>query len=194
MNIMVRCISRLQAHQQIEDLRLDRDVERRDRTRRRSAARAPGQRAGDADPLALAAAQRRRPARREIGGQADRRHQLLDARLRIAAAGQTPMDAQHLGQRLARRSACGLSEACGSWKTICARLAKARTGPAWSSASTSAPSKSTRPAVGFDQAQHRAAERALAAAAFADQAQRLAARELETDAVRPRGPSGAGSG
>jgi hypothetical protein len=55
MNISERCISCLQVHQQVDDLRLDGHVERADRLVADDQLRLEHQRARDADALALAA-------------------------------------------------------------------------------------------------------------------------------------------
>ena len=104
MNIMVSCMLGLQPHEQVEHLRLDRDVERRDRLVGDDQLGAEGERAGDADPLTLAAAQGRGPARGELRRQADRGHQRGDA---IGPLGRRAdlVHAQRLGQGLAPRSA-----------------------------------------------------------------------------------------
>ena len=68
--------ARLQLEQQVQHLRLDRDVERRDRLVGDDQARVGGQRAGDADALALAAAEGVREAMHEFGPQADQAQQL----------------------------------------------------------------------------------------------------------------------
>ena len=72
----------LEVAQQVEDLRLDRDVERRDRLVGDQQLGLERERAGDADPLALAAGELVRVAVVVLGVQPDRLHQLLHARLR----------------------------------------------------------------------------------------------------------------
>ena len=59
MNRMVSAEPRLQVQQQVDDLGLDRDVERRDRLVGDEQLGLDGERAGDADALALAAARTR---------------------------------------------------------------------------------------------------------------------------------------
>ncbi len=61
---------RPQLEQQVQDLRLDRDVEGRDRLVGDHQARVGGERAGDADALALAAREGVREAVHELGPQA----------------------------------------------------------------------------------------------------------------------------
>ena len=68
--------SRLQIDEQVDDLRLDRDVERGERLVGDDEARLDGERARDADALALAAGELVRIARRDLGAQADDVEQL----------------------------------------------------------------------------------------------------------------------
>ena len=68
--------ARLQLEQQVQHLRLDRDVERRDRLVGHDEARVGGERPGDADALALAAAEGVREAMHEFGPQAHQAKQL----------------------------------------------------------------------------------------------------------------------
>ena len=60
-----------QVHQQVQDLRLNRDIKRRDRLVQDQQGGVEGQRAGDADALALAPGQFMRKPRRLSGRQAD---------------------------------------------------------------------------------------------------------------------------
>ena len=103
------------------------------------------ERAREADPLALAAGELVRVARGGVGRQADDLEQLAHAPPRLAAPG----EAVH-AQRLATIRPTlwrGLSDANGSWKTICIRRRSGR-----SSASPrpvmSWPSKTILPPVG----------------------------------------------
>ena len=66
----------LQVGQQVDDLRLDRDVERRDRLVRDHEARVEGQRPCDTDSLALSARELVWVATRMLGSQADELEQL----------------------------------------------------------------------------------------------------------------------
>ena len=68
----------LQLDQEIEDLGLDRDVERRDRLVEHDDPRPQHQRAGDRDALALAAREHVRVARVVLGAQAHPRQHVLD--------------------------------------------------------------------------------------------------------------------
>src|SRR5207302_787898 len=69
----------LQLDEQIDDLRLDRDVERAQRLVGDDEARLDRERARDADALALAAGELVRIARRDLGAQADDVEQFGDA-------------------------------------------------------------------------------------------------------------------
>ena len=71
MNRYVSPSSLLQVLEQVEDLRLDRDVERGDRLVADDEVRVQGERARDADALALAAGELVRIPRRRVARQAD---------------------------------------------------------------------------------------------------------------------------
>ena len=86
MKISVRPISRCSAAEQVEHLGLDRDVERRDRLVGDEQLGLERDRAGDADPLALAAGELVRVAVVVLGVEPDAVHQLLDALLALALA------------------------------------------------------------------------------------------------------------
>src|SRR2546428_2118045 len=75
----------LQVLQEIEDLGLDGDVQRRHGLVGDDEARPDGERAGAADPLALPAAELVRMAVARVGRPADELEQLLDARASLAA-------------------------------------------------------------------------------------------------------------
>ena len=71
----------LEVEQQVEDLALDRDVEGRHRLVGDDQVRAQGERPGDADPLALAAGELVRVAARVLPAQADELERVLHARV-----------------------------------------------------------------------------------------------------------------
>ena len=73
----------LQVLQQVEDLRLDRDVQRRDRLVADDQLRVQRQRAGDADALPLAAAEGVRVAAHVLRAQPDELQQLGDPVLQL---------------------------------------------------------------------------------------------------------------
>src|ERR1019366_3329659 len=87
----------LQLAQQVEDLRLDRDVERGDRLVGDDQLRLQRQRARDPDPLTLTAGELVRVAVVVLGVQADPVHQLLHALLALARAGLQPVDHERIG-------------------------------------------------------------------------------------------------
>ena len=83
------------------------------------------ERARDADALPLAARELVRIARRGVGGQADALEQLADAR--AALAPRPRARATRSGSPTMRPTLCrGLSDANGSWKTICIRRRSGR--------------------------------------------------------------------
>ena len=109
MNSTVRCEPLLQLEQQIDDLRLHRDVERRDQLVGDQAFGLDGERARDADALALAAGEFVRIAVGRIGRQAHEIEQLGDPLRRSPAPWRRPW------KRIASASICrtvmrGLSE------------------------------------------------------------------------------------
>ena len=120
---------RLQIQQQVQDLRLHRDVERRDRLVGDHQARTQGQRARDADALALAAAERVREAPHVLRPQPDAAQQVGHPLLALppARACRGPAAARRPVSSSVMR---GLSEANGSWKIICISRRSARSSPA----------------------------------------------------------------
>ena len=91
---------RLEPLEQVDDLRLDRHVEGADRLVADDDLGLDGERPGDADALALAAAELVRIALDERGVETDQLEQLGDARLARLARREV-VDAQRLGQDLA---------------------------------------------------------------------------------------------
>src|ERR1700741_3534204 len=79
----------LQLDEQIDHLRLDRDVERGDRLIADDEARAQGERAGDADALALPTGEFMRVAIERLGAQPNFLRQLADLPLQLGAGGDT---------------------------------------------------------------------------------------------------------
>ena len=94
----------LEVVEQVDDLRLDRDVEGRDRLVGDDQLRLQRQRPGDPDPLPLAAGELVREAVVVLGREADPLEQLLDPRAQLGAGG----DALQLaaGRRRSGRPAC----------------------------------------------------------------------------------------
>ena len=104
------CKPLLQLHEQVDDLRLDRDVERRHRLVADEQARLERQRAGDADALALAAGELVRVALGHVGQQADHGDQLGDA-LAVRGRGRSASPCTSSGSPMMSRTFMrGLSE------------------------------------------------------------------------------------
>jgi hypothetical protein len=77
----------LQVGEQVDDLRLDRDVQRRHRLVTDKQLRMQRERPGDADALSLAAGELRREAVVVLGVQPDQLHQLLNPTPALDAGG-----------------------------------------------------------------------------------------------------------
>ncbi len=92
----------LELREEVDDLRLDRDVERGDRLVEHHHLGVQRERAGDADPLSLAAGELVREAVRVLRAEADRPQQALDAQPTLLAAVEA-VDAERLGDDLAHR-------------------------------------------------------------------------------------------
>ena len=92
--------------EQVDDLGLDRHVERRDGLVEHDQLRVERERARDADPLALAAGELVREAVRVLRAEADRAQQLLHAPPAFLAAVEA-VDAQRLGRRSRAPSSAG---------------------------------------------------------------------------------------
>ena len=168
----------LQLLQELQDLRLDRDVERGDAFVGDDDLRVEAERAGDADALALAAGEFVRIARDRVRASGRR----AGTGRRRALSVPTPMPRPWITSGSPTRSPTfmrGSSEACGSWKIICTSRRTARMRIAGEA----------RRFLARDL--HRAGERRemhdgarggrFAAAAFADQRQGLARHEVEGD-------------
>ena len=171
----------LELDEQVDDLRLDRDVERGDRLVEDQHLRVQRERAGDADPLALAARELVRKAVRVLGAEPDRAQELLHASPALAATRYRPW-MRSGSPTISRTVMRGFSDAYGSWKTI---WTSRRTGRIWRRLKRvmSCPSKMIRPAVGSSSLMMRAPERRLAAPGLADDAERLALAHRQVDAV-----------
>ena len=94
----------LQRLEQVDDLRADRHVERRDRLVEHDHLRVERERAREADALPLAAGELVREAVRVLGAEADGAQQLVDAAAALPSLVQA-VDAQRLGDDLAHRHA-----------------------------------------------------------------------------------------
>ena len=171
----------LEVLEQVDDLRLDRDVERRDRLVGDDQLRVQGQRPGDPDPLALTARELVREAVVVLGVEADPLEQLLD-RARGPARG--------------RRSRAGASGRRRSGRLACAGSARRR-GPGRPSASRDrsacdalaaepgdlAALEAHRARGRLDQLQDRAARVDLPQPDSPTRPERLAAADRERDVV-----------
>ena len=145
------------------------------------------QRAGDADALALAAGELVRVAARGVAAAGRPVEQLAPRARRRSRRRRGRARASGSPSDVARRVMRGLSEPIRVLEDHlhAAAVAAAASPPA--SAGTSVPSKRIAPGVGLDAAARgSAAERGLAAAGFAHEPERLAARDLEGDAVDAR--------
>jgi hypothetical protein len=105
-----------QVGQQVDDLRLDRHVERGHRLVGDDEARLDGERAGDADPLPLPAGELVREPPRMLGREADEPQQLGDAQR--ARPGCRPC-VDSASPSVSPTRGRGLRLAYGSWKMIC---------------------------------------------------------------------------
>ena len=156
----------LQVVEQVDHLRLDRDVERGDRLVGDDQLRVQRQRACDADPLALPARELVRVAVDVIGRQPDHLEQLAAPARGSARA--DPAGGSGTGPRGSARPACaGSATRTGPGRSSASR---AGTGAArrFESDVMSVPPNSTVPLVGCVQAHEQPAERRLAAARLAD--------------------------
>ena len=137
------------------------------------------QRAGDADALALAAGKLMGIAVEGVGRQLDGCASALSAPRPAFLAGADALDLKALGQDLADRHARRQARE-GSWKIYCMRgpLSAHLGGREFGEFHTVEAHLARRR---LDQAQHRAADRGLAAARFADEADHLALGDIEGD-------------
>ncbi len=170
----------LQILQQVDDLRLDRDVERRHRLVADDQVGIDGERAGDADALALPAGELVRIAPGMFGQQADDFQQLAPAR--GARRGVADLvHPQRLGQDFADGHAriergVGVLEDDLHVPAQPAQLVLVEVGDLLAL-------EAHRARRRVHQAQDQASGGRLAAAGFADQRQRLAAGDLEADVL-----------
>ena len=170
----------LERLQQVQDLRLDRHVERGHRLVADDEVGLQDERPRDADPLPLPAAELVRVATRVVRLQPDHVHHPRDLRPPFARRADA-VDAQTLADAVADRRArveAGV------------RVLEDDLHPAPVRLQLRALERRDVPAVEVDRARRRLDEpqqqppdRRLAAARFADEPQRLAARDLEADAV-----------
>ena len=164
-------------HQEVEDLGLDRDVERGGRLVEEENLRFQDQRAGDGDALALAARELVRVAVAEARPQADRVEHVADALPRAVEA----LDRQRLGEL----GHDGLARVEGS-----VGILKHHLDPAVEVAPALARHRLARQpdhaVIGGVEPGKRAQDRRFAAAGFADDAEALALLDLEADVIDDR--------
>src|SRR4051812_17424809 len=170
----------LQVDQQIDHLRLDRDVERRHRLVADDEARPKRQRPRNADALALAAGKLMRIVLHLVRSQADLPEQLRDALLLLLAGGETVHD-----KRLADDVARSHARIERSKRVLEHDLHRAPVRPQFRLAELrDVLAVQLDGATGrLDQPQHRSRDSRLAAAGFADKAKRLAGLKRKADAV-----------
>ena len=170
----------LQRLEEVDDLRADRHVERRDGLVEDDHLRVEGERARESDPLALAARELVREAVRVFGAEAHRAQQLVDPAATLTALVEV-VHAQRLRHDLAHRHA--RVERCVRILEDDLQLA-----PHFAHAATAEVGDVL--AVEKDlavrrrqQLDHGAAERRLAAAGLADEAERLTRAQRQVDTV-----------
>src|SRR5262249_26130911 len=170
----------LEVHQEVDDLRLDRYVERRDRFVADDERGVEGERPGDADALALAAGELVRIALHRLPPEADLAEDCRDAVEELAPRGDAVI-AHRLGHDVADIHA----RVQGRVRVLEDDLQLAAVGPhlAAGEAVDAGAAQLDRAGGGLDQLQHRLAGGRLAATALADQAQRLSGADREADAV-----------
>ena len=178
---IVRPEALLQLQQEVHHLRLHRNVERGDELVGDQAFRLDGERPRDADPLPLPAGEFMRPAVGGVGGEAHEIEQLGDA-ARDLGLRPHAMDGERLAEDLAHAHA-RVERAVGVLKDhLDAAVVAAELGPRQRADVEAV--EADLALVGLDQPHQAAGERGLAAARFADDAERLAARDCEAHAVQ----------
>ena len=171
----------LQVHQQVEHLRLDRDVERRHRLVAEQQVRLQRQGAGDADPLALSARELVRIAVGHRRQQADQVEQLGDPFAEPAAAPGDAMDLERFAHDLPHPHA-GIERAEGILKHHL-HASPQRAQPALVDSRDVLAVEDDPPCRRLQHPQDRQRRRRLAAAALPHQAEGLAPPEFERHAV-----------
>ena len=178
----------MSVRQQFQDLRLDGDVERGGRLVGDQQLRVVRQRRGDHHPLALAAGELVRIGVEPFLG--IRQPGLVQQVQHAVAQRARPASGwcRVIASPTWRAMVCsGFSEVIGSWKTMPATPPRRRWSAASSAVRTSVPSRVMRPVGllrrGRQQAQGGEGGDGLAAAALADQGDRLAAVDVEGDAA-----------
>src|SRR5882724_10528863 len=178
----------LQVLQQIDDLGLDRDVERRDRLVADDQFRLDRERPRNPDALTLAAGKFVRVPRHVAGLQADGLEQVGDALLELTAGLCQPVNDQRFADDVADAHA-RVERGIGILKDdldIAAKRAKFFAAERADVLAVKVDLARTR----FDQADHATAGGRLAATGFADQPQRFAGPDVKIDAVDRMDTSG----
>ena len=135
--------------------------------------RLQGQRAGDADPLALAARELVRKTLAAVARQAD--HARAAPRRAVVDPRRLSVPATSIGSAMASPTRMrGFSELCGSWKTNWTRLRRRRECAAGTGTGQRLAEQAHRAGGGRNQPDQHPARRGLAGAGLADQAERLA--------------------
>ena len=139
----------LEVLEQVDDLGLDRDVERGDRLVGDDQLRPQRERPGDADPLPLAARELVRVAVVVLGLQADPLEQLAGPRGCSWVARGEARGACSGSPMICPTRWRGLSDAYGSWKIICISRRTGRIVACATGRSAPCPGSCTEPAVGL---------------------------------------------
>ena len=168
---------RLERAEQVEDLRLNGDIQRRDRLVADDQLRIQRQSACDPDPLPLAPRELVRIAARVLGAQPDDLQELSDAESRLFFFETPPWIAKGWST-ICSTDFRGLSEAYGSWKIICISR-RSRAAPRLEMPVMSRPSNRMDPRGRIDEPQHEPGRRRLPAAGLADDPERLASMSPE---------------
>ena len=171
----------LQVVEQVDDLRLDRHVERGDRLVGDDQLRPQRERAGDADALALAAGELVRVAVVVLRVQADELEQVLHRPLDARASVLT-FWIRNGAPTIVPTVCRGFSDEYGSWKIICMSRRSGRIWPLRQVRDVAA-LEDDLAAGRLEQPGEQPAGGRLAAAGLADQAERLARADVEVDAV-----------
>ena len=170
MNTIARSQSGLEVGEQVEDLRLDRHVERADRLVEHEDLRVERERAGDADALALPAGELVRVAGRVLGAEADELEQLGDASRDVAAPARDRSGSATAAARSTARVERGVGILEHDLHAVSKRAERAARG-----VRDVVVVDADRAGGGLEQAHEQAGDRRLPAARLADEAERLAA-------------------
>ena len=171
----------LQRAHQVDDLRLDRDVERRHGFICHDQPRLDGEGARDRQALALAAGEFVRIAPGVLGAQADQLEQLADPRAPLRLVADEVMEIERLAQHRADRHA-RIEAGIGVLEDHL-QAATARAHLVGVERQQVVALEAHLAGAGLDQPQHEAADGRLAAARLAHHRERLAFLDMEVDAI-----------